>query len=175
MHVIRGDRAVARRGDVCALGRAVKLVALLSGVALSACTHMGGRGGDLPGRTSIVGPLTNTAGLLVQLPPAPRQIAVAVYDFPDLTGQRKPTTAGIVTDLSTAVSQGSSSIVIEALKSAGSGTYFDVVDRTRDADQARERTIIAESAGVNVTELTNKKKPLPKDKIRHLRPAEYIL
>ncbi len=113
--------------------------------------------------------MASTSATLAQMPPAPRRLTVAVYDFPDLTGQRKPTN-GVVSDLSTAVTQGSSSIVIEALKSAGGGSLFDVVDRTRDADQVREGTIIAGRAAV-VQRRVEKAAPL----VPNLRPAEYIV
>src|SRR5689334_4605149 len=116
---------------------------LVASTLLASCTHTS-QIAYPRGRAPVIGSLTTTFGLLASLGPPPRQVAVAVYDFPDLTGQRKPTATGIVSDLSTAVSQGASSIVIEALQSAGGGTYFNVVDRTRDADQERERKIISE-------------------------------
>jgi curli production assembly/transport component CsgG len=128
------------------------------------CATPGLRNAQL-GPQPVVGPLTTTAPALAELPPPQRPITVAVYDFPDLTGQRRP--GGLVADLSTAVTQGASSLVIESLKSAGGGGWFDVVDRTRDADQARERSIrqAAEPA-------QGKKPPAA---IAPLRPADYIL
>jgi curli production assembly/transport component CsgG len=109
----------------------------------------------------IVGSLSSTSMALAQLPAPPRRLTVAVYDFPDLTGQRRPTQIGSVSELSTAVSQGSSSVVIEALRLTGGGTWFNVLDRTRDADQVRERTILAATS--------------PNTPFAPLPPAEYIL
>ena len=85
---------------------------------LGGCAHPGLRNAEL-GPEPVLGPLTTTAPALAALAPPPRPITVAVYDFPDLTGQRNP--GGLVADLSTAVTQGASSLVIEALKSAGGG------------------------------------------------------
>jgi len=122
--------------------RSIRSLGIMSLVCLAACNSLTSRG---PDAVPIVGPLTNTSMLLVQLPPPPAgPITVAVYDFPDLTGQRKSTT-GPVSDLSTALTQGASALVIEALQSAGNGSIFRVVDRTRDADQARERSLIEAS------------------------------
>ena len=49
-------------------------------------------------------------------------ITIAVYNFPDMTGQRKPNTK--FSQLSTAVSQGADTWVISALKAVGKGKWF---------------------------------------------------
>ena len=54
-------------------------------------------------------------------------ITVAVYEFLDQTGQRKPSPK--FSQLSMAVSQGSANWVIQALKETGEGTWFRVVER----------------------------------------------
>ena len=55
-------------------------------------------------------------------------ITVAVYDFNDLTGQRKPSTK--FSQLSMAVSQGADVWVIQALKETGDGSWFRAVSYT---------------------------------------------
>lgn len=142
----------------------LRLCACLCPLLAAGCATPGFRVAHY-GPQPVAGPLTTTAQSLEDLRPPPRPITVAVYDFPDLTGQRKP--GGVVADLSTAVTQGASSLVIEALKSAGGGGWFDVVDRTRDADQARERSIRL------AAETNDGKKPAPV--MVPLRPADYIL
>ena len=65
---------------------------------------------------------------LLQLPPADEKPVVAVYKFNDLTGQRK--SIDNLASFSTAVTQGSTTMVIDALKTAGGGSWFRVVERT---------------------------------------------
>jgi curli production assembly/transport component CsgG len=160
--------------------RSMRVLTPLALLGLSACSHLPPVN-DPPAHVAVIGSLAKTSPMLAQLPPAPRQITVAVYDFPDLTGQRKPTPPGaVVSELSTAVTQGASSIMIEALKAAGSGTYFNVVDRTRDADQVRERSVIADSTGSPSNKPDKKAdgkagSSAANANIRRLRPAEYII
>ena len=54
-------------------------------------------------------------------------MTVGVYSFTDKTGQRKP--KDNIADFSTAVSQGGVELVIDALKTAGGGKWFRVVER----------------------------------------------
>lgn len=83
---------------------------------------------------------------LRQLPPAETMPIVAVYDFADLTGQRKP--KDNIADFSTAVTQGGKDLLIDALKAAGAGsdakgTWFRVVERGIGLDHlVRERQIV---------------------------------
>jgi curli production assembly/transport component CsgG len=83
---------------------------------------------------------------LRELPPAEQQPVVAVYNFNDLTGQRKDTSTG--QSFSTAVTQGAKELLIDALKAAGAGqtgngTWFRVVERGISLDSLiRERQII---------------------------------
>jgi len=77
---------------------------------------------------------------LLNLPPAKEKPIVAVYQFNDLTGQRKQLDS--YASFSTAVTQGSSAMLIDALKSAGQGTWFRVVERTGLDHLVRERQII---------------------------------
>ena len=67
-------------------------------------------------------------------------ITVAVYEFLDQTGQRKPNTK--FSQLSMAVSQGSANWVIQALKETGEGTWFRVVEREGLDNLVKERQLI---------------------------------
>jgi curli production assembly/transport component CsgG len=77
---------------------------------------------------------------LAQIKPPQRKVVVAVYEFYDLTGQRK--SKGNLALFSTAVSQGSSNWLIKALKDAGGGTWFTVVERTFLDNLIQERQLI---------------------------------
>ena len=61
--------------------------------------------------------------------PEGEPIIIAVYDFLDMTGQKKP--GGNFASMSTAVTQGSYQLLIKALQDAGEGKWFRVVERTR--------------------------------------------
>ena len=67
-------------------------------------------------------------------------ITVAVYEFHDQTGQRKPSTK--FSQLSMAVSQGADVWVIQALKETGQGTWFRVVERASLDNLVKERQLI---------------------------------
>ena len=77
---------------------------------------------------------------LLNVPPATQMPVVAVYGFKDLTGQRKARDG--IADFSTAVTQGSTEMLIDALKTAGGGTWFRVVERQGIEHLVRERQII---------------------------------
>ena len=77
---------------------------------------------------------------LLNLPPAENMPIVAVYGCADETGQRKRRDA--LADFSTAVTQGCTSILIDALKTAGKGKWFRVVERNKIDNLVRERQIV---------------------------------
>ena len=66
----------------------------------------------------------------------PVKITVAVYKFPDVTGQRKQV------GLSTAVSQGADVWVIQALMAVSNGQWFTVVERANLDSLVKERQLI---------------------------------
>ena len=66
----------------------------------------------------------------------PVKITVAVYAFPDETGQRKQV------GLSTAVSQGADVWVIQSLMAVGDGGWFSVVERASLDNLVKERQLI---------------------------------
>ena len=72
--------------------------------------------------------------------PAGDPVIIAVYDFLDMTGQKKP--GGTFASMSTAVTQGSYQILIKALQDAGEGKWFRVVERTSLPSLLQERKLI---------------------------------
>jgi curli production assembly/transport component CsgG len=67
-------------------------------------------------------------------------IVIAVYDFNDMSGQKKP--GGNYASMSSAVTQGSYQILIKALQDAGQGKWFRVVERHSLASLLQERKLI---------------------------------
>lgn len=67
-------------------------------------------------------------------------IPIAVYRFPDMTGQRKP--AQNFASLSSAVTQGGEVFLIKALQDAGKGKWFQVVERASLENLVKERQLI---------------------------------
>ena len=67
-------------------------------------------------------------------------IVIAVYDFLDMTGQKKP--GGNFASMSTAVTQGSYQLLIKALSDAGNGEWFRVVERSSLPSLLQERKLI---------------------------------
>jgi curli production assembly/transport component CsgG len=81
-----------------------------------------------------------TAVELQTLPPPRRQVDIAVYNFPDLTGKNEPNQTVAV--FSRAVTQGGTAFVVDALRRAGNGGWFTVVERTGLAALLQERQLI---------------------------------
>jgi curli production assembly/transport component CsgG len=77
---------------------------------------------------------------LETIPPPTRKVDVAVYNFPDLTGKNEPNDTVAV--FSRAVTQGGTSFLVDALRRAGHGRWFTVVERTGLAALLQERQII---------------------------------
>jgi len=91
--------------------------------------------------------------------PAPKQKAViAVYEFKDLTGQRKPSNKMAL--FSTAVSQGAENYLIEALSNAGNGNWFVVVERSGLDHLTKERQLIKSTRQTYNGEKGNTLKPI---------------
>ena len=88
-------------------------------------------------------PVISSAPLVDQLKtltPPVQKVPIAVYQFGDLTGQRKPSET--LASLSTAVTQGAHVMLIQALKKAGNGEWFQVVERVGLDNLLKERQII---------------------------------
>lgn len=90
--------------------------------------------------------------------PAPEgpKIAVAVYGFKDLTGQRK--NSQMLSLFSTAVTQGAESYLIKSLQEAGNRQWFTVVERVNLDNLLKERQMIKQTR--EIYEGSNAK-PLP--------------
>ena len=78
--------------------------------------------------------------LLKSLPPPKNPIVVAIYKFRDQTGQYK--SHDTITQYSTAVTQGGTSMLLRALLEAGNGKWFTVLEREGLTDLMNERKII---------------------------------
>ena len=81
-----------------------------------------------------------------------QKITIAVYQFMDKTGQRKP--ADKIANLSSAVTQGGEVWVIKALQEVGGGSWFDVVERVNLDNLVKERQLIR-----NTREVYEKEQP----------------
>ena len=118
----------------------------LAGFGIAACLALGGCNGTrlFPELDSspVVAPVTPGQRDLIYMPTPPAPIPVAVYGFTDQTGQLRPSEN--LQSLSRAVTQGSTSILIKALRDAGNGGWFTVVERERLDNLLRERQIIRE-------------------------------
>ena len=99
--------------------------------------------GDIMTEPAELMPVTDTGLTLENLGPAMRMLDVAVYDFPDLTGANEP--EDDYAELSRAVTQGGAHLLVDVLRDAGNGKWFDVVERTRADNLLRERQIIEQT------------------------------
>lgn len=83
---------------------------------------------------------TKTTPTLRDLPAPARPLDVAVYEFPDLTGQAKPNPQ--FAEYSRAVTQGGAAILVDVLTTAGQGNWFRVAERGGLKNLVQERTLI---------------------------------
>ena len=107
----------------------------------------------------VLNPITPVNMSLRTLPPPERRVAVAVYGYTDQTGQFKPAEA--VQQLSRAVTQGATSVLIKALQDAGDGSWFTVVERERLENLLKERRIITDMRMRYLNEKTVNAQALP--------------
>ncbi|MGI9489262.1 MAG: CsgG/HfaB family protein [Geminicoccaceae bacterium] len=82
---------------------------------------------------------------LRNLPAPPKPVPVAVYSYPDLTGQLK--TSDTIANNSRAVTQGGVWMLVKSLKDAASGRWFKVIQRANLDNLLKERQIIRETRG----------------------------
>ena len=95
---------------------------------------------------------------LDSLKPPKRKVTIAVYKFGDKTGQRKPSDSLAL--LSTAVTQGADVWLIQALKRAGKGEWFQVIERIDLDHLLKERQIIRNTRKTHEGKQAKKVKPL---------------
>ena len=109
-----------------------RLVILLLSVLLSGCATMA----SMPPKVSEI-----AYNQMTKVPePAGGKIVLAVYQFADLTGQQKPNDN--FGEMSKAVTQGSSNLLIKALKDVGDGKWFRVAERESLQSLLQERKLI---------------------------------
>ena len=104
-------------------------IIVLAGLLLSGCGQLGrdlreqvGLGTRDPARVEPA--LQNP----VEIPaPATGAVTVAVYQFRDLTGQRRASQN--IATLSSAVTQGADAYLVRTLQTVGNGRWFRVVER----------------------------------------------
>ena len=75
--------------------------------------------------------------------PAGPPVTVAVYNFRDLSGQRKP--SATLSLFSTAVTQGAEAYLIKSLQDAGNRQWFTVVERVGLDNLLKERQMIKQT------------------------------
>lgn len=102
---------------------------------LSACSTVT----SLAPKASLVDD-TKTTSALENLPPPAKPVYVAVYKFPDLTGQAKPNPD--FAEYSRAVTQGADAILVDVLTESADGSWFRVVERSGLQNLVQERTLI---------------------------------
>ena len=85
-------------------------------------------------------------------------ITIAVYNFTDKTGQRKPSAK--FSQLSSAVTQGAEVWVIQALQEVGNSSWFKVVERIGLDNLVKERQLIRSTREQFDSEKGKKLKPL---------------
>ena len=87
-----------------------------------------------------------------------KKITIAVYNFMDKTGQRKP--ADKIANLSSAVTQGAEAWVLNALEEVGGGSWVTVVERVGLDYLIKERQLIRNTRDVYEKDLPNGPTPL---------------
>jgi len=117
--------------------------------------------GSIPSKPGIIeSPMSQRSPLEQQLLNLPTvdapEMTIAVYGFADKTGQRK--TADAYATFSSAVTQGAESWLIDALRSAGAGKWFKVLERVSLDNIIKERQLISQTRetfqGKNAERLT---------------------
>ena len=131
---------------------------LLCLLFLSGCTAFTGVQRSLEFERQGPEIVPSAAYQLLNLPPPKTKAVVAVYDFQDKTGQRKA--LDNIASFSTAVTQGGIDILIEALRDAGRGNWFAVVERSGLDGLTRERQLIKNTRDMYEGEGANQLKPL---------------
>ena len=133
------------------------LIILLLGIILSGCAANQAQKVKTGAEPYIVG--TTTLEKLKEIPELDQpQITIAVYEFTDQTGQRKPNPN--FSQLSTAVTQGPDVWVIMALKAVSNGDWFKVVERKGLSNLVKERQLIRSTRELYDGETENVLKPL---------------
>ena len=130
----------------------VRLISLfLLATLLSSCASIQPQDAPAPSTVPLVNELYN-------ITPPERKVPVAVYKFNDVTGQRKSSSSLAL--LSSAVTQGGDIWLIQALKKAGKGKWFQVIERMELENLLKERQIIRNTRNSYEGDKAEKIKPL---------------
>jgi len=130
-------------------------LAIMITVVLSGCAGTMNKADWTPPEVSR-SPIQNVLDTVPQLD-GPK-ITIAVYNFADKTGQRKPNEK--FSQLSSAITQGSEVWVIQALDTVGNGTWFTVVERIGLDNLVKERQLIKSTREVYEGNEAPKLKPM---------------
>ena len=110
----------------------IKLLIPIMAILLSGCASMA----SLPPKVAEVA----YKPMMKVEEPENGKIVLAVYAFGDLTGQQKPNDN--FGEMSKAVTQGASNLLVKALKDVGAGQWFRVVERESLQSLLQERKLI---------------------------------
>lgn len=136
-------------------------IALLLGIVAIAATGCSTLFQPVRSSKAEVGYKSQIIDELMALPPPVDKIVIAVYKLRDQTGQYKQSLASSL-NYSTAVTQGSTSMLIKSLEDAGQGKWFTVVERESLPNLLNERKIIRQTRMQYLTkEDLDKLPPLP--------------
>jgi curli production assembly/transport component CsgG len=119
------------------IGKALPFVVVLMSAALSGCTELN----SVPIADPI---LENTSILADEVPlgiPVTPAIIVGVYQFTDQTGQRAVLDRQ-TSEMSSAIPQGLSSMLVQELMASGDGKWFRVVERETIPTILNERKVV---------------------------------
>jgi curli production assembly/transport component CsgG len=133
------------------------LVALITIITLGGCGTLRPLPQNLVDTPEGARTIDRVTASLEKIPaPAGPPVAVAVYGFRDLTGQRK--SSSTLSLLSSAVTQGADAYLIRALQQAGNRQWFTVVERVGLDNLLKERQMIRQTREIFDG---NNAKPLP--------------
>ena len=129
---VRADSDAARNP-----AKAIRTIIVL--IFLSGCASTNGNYAEFSEKPFLENPATSE--LLFALPDLDQpKITIAVYSFPDRTGQRKPNDK--FSQLSTAITQGPEAYLMSALKMVSGGDWFTVVERKGLGSLVKERQLV---------------------------------
>jgi curli production assembly/transport component CsgG len=113
------------------------LTAITAALFLAGCGTIGNMVRDFDDPVITQPKLKTEQGLKA---PAAGSIAVAVYNFRDMTGQRKASQN--IASLSSAVTQGADAYLVKSLQEVGGGQWFKVLERGGLDNLIKERQLI---------------------------------
>ena len=128
----------------------------LSALWFSGCASVARKPGILEAPRAQVSPI---AKQLESLPALDGQrMTIAVYGFADKTGQRK--TVDAYATFSSAVTQGAESWLIDGLRAAGKGRWFQVLERASLDNIIKERQLISQTRDTFIGKNAEKLSPM---------------